>query len=251
MALTDRGRNRPPVMTDVAQLAGVSHQTVSRVLNDHPNVRPQTRELVLAAISRARLPAERRGPHPGHPAHPHPRRDQLRHHPVRPGLHALRNRAGRPGHLLRLHRQRPDPGPPLRAGRGGPLRRGRAWRESSSSPPQISAVEALADCPSDIPLVAVGCRTTPAAALGRGGQHRRGRGGHPLPARPGPPHRAPPGRAALLAGRRGPGGGLAAGAARGGGRRAGPGLRRLVGGVRVRDGAADRAGRQRDRRVLR
>ena len=38
-------------MTDVAQLAGVSHQTVSRVLNDHPNVRPQTRELVLAAIS--------------------------------------------------------------------------------------------------------------------------------------------------------------------------------------------------------
>ena len=51
MALPDRGRSRPPVMTDVAQLAGVSHQTVSRVLNDHPNVRPQTRELVLAAIS--------------------------------------------------------------------------------------------------------------------------------------------------------------------------------------------------------
>jgi len=38
-------------MTDVARLAGVSHQTVSRVLNDHPNVRPQTRENVLAAIS--------------------------------------------------------------------------------------------------------------------------------------------------------------------------------------------------------
>jgi DNA-binding LacI/PurR family transcriptional regulator len=38
-------------MTDVAQLAGVSHQTVSRVLNDHPNVRPRTRENVLAAIS--------------------------------------------------------------------------------------------------------------------------------------------------------------------------------------------------------
>src|ERR1700727_1246463 len=51
VALPDRGRSRPPVMTDVAQLAGVSHQTVSRVLNDHPNVRPQTRELVLAAIS--------------------------------------------------------------------------------------------------------------------------------------------------------------------------------------------------------
>lgn len=38
-------------MTDVARVAGVSHQTVSRVLNDHPKVSPRTRELVLAAIS--------------------------------------------------------------------------------------------------------------------------------------------------------------------------------------------------------
>lgn len=37
-------------MADVARLAGVSHQTVSRVLNDHPNVRPQTRARVLAVI---------------------------------------------------------------------------------------------------------------------------------------------------------------------------------------------------------
>ncbi len=44
------GTARPPVMADVARLAGVSHQTVSRVLNQHPNVRPQTREKVLAAI---------------------------------------------------------------------------------------------------------------------------------------------------------------------------------------------------------
>ena len=44
------GPVRPPVMADVAQLAGVSHQTVSRVLNDHPNVRPHTREKVLEAI---------------------------------------------------------------------------------------------------------------------------------------------------------------------------------------------------------
>jgi DNA-binding LacI/PurR family transcriptional regulator len=37
-------------MVDVARRAGVSHQTVSRVLNDHPNVSPQTRAGVMAAI---------------------------------------------------------------------------------------------------------------------------------------------------------------------------------------------------------
>lgn len=34
----------------VAELAGVSHQTVSRVLNDHPSIRPATRERVLKVI---------------------------------------------------------------------------------------------------------------------------------------------------------------------------------------------------------
>ncbi|GIG40540.1 LacI family DNA-binding transcriptional regulator [Cellulomonas phragmiteti] len=38
-------------MNDVAALAGVSHQTVSRVLNEHPSVRPATRERVLEAIA--------------------------------------------------------------------------------------------------------------------------------------------------------------------------------------------------------
>ena len=51
MTHNERRPDRPPVMTDVARLAGVSHQTVSRVLNDHPNVRAETRESVLAAIS--------------------------------------------------------------------------------------------------------------------------------------------------------------------------------------------------------
>ncbi|MFC8923894.1 LacI family DNA-binding transcriptional regulator [Cellulosimicrobium sp. NPDC057127] len=44
-------RTRPPAMADVARLAGVSHQTVSRVLNDHPSVRPETRDRVLDAIA--------------------------------------------------------------------------------------------------------------------------------------------------------------------------------------------------------
>ena len=44
-------RPRPPAMSDVAQVAGVSHQTVSRVLNAHPSVRPATRARVLEAIA--------------------------------------------------------------------------------------------------------------------------------------------------------------------------------------------------------
>ncbi|MCO7219160.1 LacI family DNA-binding transcriptional regulator [Klenkia sp. PcliD-1-E] len=41
---------RPLVMSDVAARAGVSHQTVSRVVNGHPNVAPRTRERVQQAI---------------------------------------------------------------------------------------------------------------------------------------------------------------------------------------------------------
>lgn len=39
-----------PRMTDVAALAGVSHQTVSRVVNGAPAIRPATRDRVLTAI---------------------------------------------------------------------------------------------------------------------------------------------------------------------------------------------------------
>lgn len=41
---------RTPVMADVARLAGVSHQTVSRVVNGQTNLRPETRDRVLRAI---------------------------------------------------------------------------------------------------------------------------------------------------------------------------------------------------------
>jgi DNA-binding LacI/PurR family transcriptional regulator len=44
------GRRRTAVMADVAKLAGVSHQTVSRVVNGSAHVRPETRRRVLAAM---------------------------------------------------------------------------------------------------------------------------------------------------------------------------------------------------------
>ncbi|MGH3193339.1 MAG: LacI family DNA-binding transcriptional regulator [Streptosporangiaceae bacterium] len=43
-------RRRPPSIRDVARLAGVSHQTVSRVLNGHPSIRDATKTRVLAAM---------------------------------------------------------------------------------------------------------------------------------------------------------------------------------------------------------
>ncbi len=42
---------RPPRLEDVASRAGVSHQTVSRVVNNHPNVSKATRLRVEAAIA--------------------------------------------------------------------------------------------------------------------------------------------------------------------------------------------------------
>jgi DNA-binding LacI/PurR family transcriptional regulator len=45
-----RPRSRAPVMSDVGRLAGVSHQTVSRVINGSPHVRPETRDRVMAAM---------------------------------------------------------------------------------------------------------------------------------------------------------------------------------------------------------
>ncbi|MVA76113.1 substrate-binding domain-containing protein [Auraticoccus sp. F435] len=41
-----------PTMHDVAAAAAVSHQTVSRVVNQQPSVRPETRQKVLAEIER-------------------------------------------------------------------------------------------------------------------------------------------------------------------------------------------------------
>lgn len=51
MGARTRDANRPPSIVEVAHRAGVSRQTVSRVVNDAPGVRPATRERVLQAIA--------------------------------------------------------------------------------------------------------------------------------------------------------------------------------------------------------
>ena len=50
MSPTSHERPRVPRMADVAARAGVSHQTVSRVLNGMPGVRPETHDRVMAAV---------------------------------------------------------------------------------------------------------------------------------------------------------------------------------------------------------
>ncbi|GAA2038734.1 LacI family DNA-binding transcriptional regulator [Agromyces tropicus] len=52
--MSDDEKARAATIFDVARLAGVSHQTVSRVLNDLPNVRPATRARVEQAIKQLR-----------------------------------------------------------------------------------------------------------------------------------------------------------------------------------------------------
>jgi DNA-binding LacI/PurR family transcriptional regulator len=49
--MTKSSSGRLPRLEDVAERAGVSHQTVSRVVNGHPNVSKATREKVEAAIA--------------------------------------------------------------------------------------------------------------------------------------------------------------------------------------------------------
>lgn len=48
--MREQQRTRPPSIRDVADRAGVSYQTVSRVLNDHPRIREETARRVHEAI---------------------------------------------------------------------------------------------------------------------------------------------------------------------------------------------------------
>ena len=112
-------RPRAPVMSDVGRLAGVSHQTVSRVINGSPHVRPETRSRVLAAMAEL-------GYRPNSVARAlvtgpleHARRGQLRHDALRARVDAVRDRARRPRGRLLHHRRQPEgAGPPVGVRRG-------------------------------------------------------------------------------------------------------------------------------------
>ena len=47
---SEAGKGRAPSIRDVARVAGVSHQTVSRVLNEHPSLRDSTKQRVLEVM---------------------------------------------------------------------------------------------------------------------------------------------------------------------------------------------------------
>lgn len=50
MSVAERSSKQPVSIRDVARVAGVSRQTVSRVINEHPSLRPETRDRVRAVI---------------------------------------------------------------------------------------------------------------------------------------------------------------------------------------------------------
>jgi len=54
MSVTEQPTGQPASIRDVARAAGVSRQTVSRVINHHPSLRPETRARVQAVIDEMR-----------------------------------------------------------------------------------------------------------------------------------------------------------------------------------------------------
>lgn len=146
---------RAPSLHDVARLAGVSHQTVSRVLNDHPNVRDVTRRRVRSAI-------EELGYRPNRAARAlvtgayrsigvlAPRSTLYGPASL---LAAFEERAAVEGFTVGVARLRSFDAAAVRAAVAGLLDQRVAGLIAIA--PQATAVEALADVPADLPLVAV------------------------------------------------------------------------------------------------
>ena len=201
-------------MADVARLAGVSHQTVSRVLNEHPNVRPLTRDRVLAAIrelayrpnAAARTLVTRRTHTLGVIT-----ADTMLYGPA-----SMLYGFERAAHDTYFVSVASLPALDRRSMLDAVDRfLGQGIEGIIVIATQDTAVAALAHVPPEVPLVAVGCGTrapvTSVAIDNMGGRRR----GDPVPARPGAPDRLPRRRADVLPGCQGAPRRLAGGDSRG------------------------------------
>src|SRR3954465_3154605 len=266
---TRDGRRRTAVMADVAKLAGVSHQTVSRVINDSAHGRPETRRRVLAAMrqldyrpnpaARALVPGRSRTV--GVVSF-----DTTLYGPAST-LFAIEQAAHAAGYFITIVSL-----PALdRASVMGAIERLRVQGVDGILviSPQEGAAEALVNLPADMPLVAVEAgpagsgpavaRRPAGGGAGRLGARRRRppvrrrRERDAPPARPRPSRRASHRRAAGLAGGARARRGLALGAGRGGGRGAPRADRRLEPPLRLparpatRRGAGRHGGLRRER----
>ena len=166
-------------MVDVARLAGVSHQTVSRVINGSDQVRAETRERVLEAMRELDYRPNSRGTRPGDRALAGrwAWSGSTRHcYGPASTLFGIQ-RAAHDGRLLHQHRQPRDAGPRRRCSRRSS---GFAMQGVDGNPRDRAAggrrARACCQLPADIPIVAVegGPDGRRAACRGRSGRRARG-----------------------------------------------------------------------------
>jgi DNA-binding LacI/PurR family transcriptional regulator len=204
MPVPPESTTRPAVMADAGRRAGVSHQTVSRVLNDHPNVRESTRDRVLKAIgelayrrnSTARALVTRRSQTLGVVAF-----DTTLYGPAST-LFGIEQAAREAGYFLSIVSLKTITRNSVSEALGRLAEQ--AVEGLIVIAPQRTAAEALAALPHNLPVVAVeGGRCAGPAGRQRG-PGGGGRGSHPASARSRPPDRLARRRPAGLARGRGP-----------------------------------------------
>ena len=196
--MSDEASARRPSIRDVARLAGVSHQTVSRVLNNHPSIRPETKERVLEVMEQlqyrpnraARALVTSRSQTIGILA--------AAQHAVRAGVEHRRHRGGRPGARLLgehgEHRRRRSAVDPGRARASDGPGRSRA----SSSSPRRCASSARCRRALDIPYVTLQSTDLDPTTRMSVDQIAGARTGDKTPDQPGSSRDLPPRRSAGL-----------------------------------------------------
>ena len=227
-----RGWQRPSIY-DVAKLAGVSHMTVSRVLNDHPNIRESTRQRVLDAIDQTNTRQLHRA-RPGDPTRDADRRGRRHPAAVRPEQHdpALESAAREAGYAISAFSAGDDEDLRIDAGVDELVAQG--VDALCVIAPRLSSLDLLRQRETGVPTLII--KSEPDADMRHGGRRpaRRRDARDGPPARTGPPLDRARRRAARLVRRPRPRGGVARVARRGGTARDGCRDRRLVVRLRLR-----------------